>query len=207
MKKKVFSFLKNDKGSFTIEASMLFPMLLIITLCLIFFSLVIYYKSILQFEANRIADQVSFTWNNSSKDLETGAFDTYTTDLDDGLYWRLTGNEFFTQFGLPSFSDGLVGKKTNHSIIDKIPGPIDGDIKFKNGLVGSEIIVNLNQPLHLPGYVTNLFKMDVMEAKATRSISEPPEFIRNTDFVIYFFKEAKQYGGYIKQFKNKGKKK
>lgn len=95
-------------------------MLLIITLSLIFFSLVIYYKSVLQYDANRIADQVAFSWSNSSSDLKTGEFDTYTTDLDDGLYWRLTGNNFLSQFGLTMFGDsGLVQKKHAPNLLSK----------------------------------------------------------------------------------------
>ncbi|MEK3887598.1 TadE/TadG family type IV pilus assembly protein [Bacillus sp. FSL K6-3431] len=202
MKKRMNVFLKSDKGSFTIEASLIFPMLLIITLSLIFFSLVIYYKSVLQYDANRIADQVAFSWSNSSSDLKTGEFDTYTTDLDDGLYWRLTGNNFLSQFGLTMFGDsGLVQKKARSELIEQIPGPISGDIKFENGLFGSKIVVNLEQPLYLPSFVKNMFGIDIMKARATRSITEPVEFIRNTDFVIYFYNDIKTYGGYISDFK------
>ncbi|WP_102272017.1 TadE/TadG family type IV pilus assembly protein [Cytobacillus massiliigabonensis] len=208
MKKQIKAFLASDKGNFTIEASMIFPMLLLITLSLVFFSLVIYYKSILQFDANRIADNIAFTWSNSSKDVETGEFDTYTTDLDDGLYWRLTSNNFLEQFGIKGDNDSaLVEKKERQELIAEIPGPIDGEVEFKNGLLGSKVVVTLQQPLYLPGVVKKLFGLDFMEAKATRSFNEPVEFIRMTDFVAYFVKDIKEYGGYITDFKNKSKKK
>ncbi len=207
MIKRVKAFLKSDKGNFTIEASMIFPMLLLITLSLVFFSLVIYYKSILQFDANRIADQVAYSWSNSSKDIKTGAFNTYTTDLDDGLYWRLTANNFLENFGLKPFGDdGLVEKKKHKELIEKIPGPITGKVEYKNGLLGNKVIVTLEQPLYLPASVKKLFGLDLMEAKATRSVTEPVEFIRNTDFVVYFYNEIATYSGYIKKFKKSKKK-
>lgn len=203
MKKKLMAFLKRDEGSFTIEASMIFPMLLIITMSFIFFSLVIYYKSVLQFDANRIADQVAYSWNNSSKNVKTGEFNTYTTSLEDGLYWRLTGNNFLQQFGLPSIgSSSLVDKKRRPELINEIPGPISGEVQFSNGIFGSRITVTLQQPLYLPSFVKNLFGINIMEAKATRSITEPVEFIRNIDFVIYFYNDISTYGGYISDFRS-----
>ncbi|MCJ7840229.1 pilus assembly protein [Lederbergia sp. NSJ-179] len=204
MKKQIYSFLKNDKGVFTIEASMIFPMLLIITLSLIFFSLVIYYKSVLQFDANRIADQVSYVWNNSSKDVKTGEFDTYTNDLDDGLYWRLTSNNILEQFGLPNIGDSsLVAKKEHAELIEEIPGPITGSVEFQNGLAGSRINVTLQQPLYLPSAVKTMFGIDLMRAQASRPITEPVEFIRNVDFILYFVNDISKYSGYISQFRSR----
>lgn len=140
MKKKINAFFKDDKGSFTIEASLIFPMLLIITLSLIFFSLVIYYKSVLQYDANRIADQVAFSWNNSSKDLQTGEFNTYTTDLNDGLYWRLTGNNFLSQFGLTMFGDSsLVQKKRVKNLLIKFRGRLQEVLNMKMGYLAAKL--------------------------------------------------------------------
>lgn len=204
--KRKRSFTKDDSGNFTVEASMIFPMILIITMCLIFFSLVVYYKSILQFEANRIADKVAFVWNNSSKDVHTGAFNQYTTQNGDGLYWRLTSNNILQNFGLNIGGESAaVDKKLHRNLVDEIPGAISGSVEFKNKLFRNYVEVKLEQPLKLPSMVTDLFKMDVMEASAARTITEPVEFIRNTDFVIYVYKDIEKYQGYITQFKSKKK--
>lgn len=209
-KRNVKTFFKSDAGNFTIEASMIFPMILLITMSLIFFSLVIYYKSILQFEANRIADNVAFVWSNSTKDVKTGAFSQYTTDNGDGLYWRLTSNSILSKFELDfGGDDPLIGKKLHSELVSNIPGGVTGEVRYSNGLISNKglnsIVVSLKQPLYLPPTVEKLFGMNIMEAQASRAVTEPVEFIRNTDFVIYFYDKIPEYKGYITQFKSKKK--
>lgn len=104
----VFSRLRNNQdGSFTIEASLLFPMLLIMTIALIFFCLIVFEKVVLHQRAQIIANRAAYVWDNSSKNITTGAFNKYTSDPDstDGLYWRLFGNQIFSRFHL-NFGNG-----------------------------------------------------------------------------------------------------
>lgn len=203
MKERLALFKREERGNFTIEGSMLFPMLLIITFCLIFFSLVVFYKAILQFEANRVADEVAYVWANSEMDRETGEFSAYTTaDGGDGLYWRLTSNNFTQQFGLPSIGDsGLVETKTSDAILDDINGPVNGSIQFTNDLFGNEVQVTLEQDIPLPSMFTDILGINLIEADSTRTITEPVEFIRNTDFVVYFAgKVTDRVQGYFNTF-------
>lgn len=193
-------FKDDEDGVMTLEASMLFPAILIATMMMIFFSMVIFYKSVLQFEANRIADQVAYVWNNSSKDVETGEFEDYTTENGDGLYWRLNSNNFFEQFGFSAPGNDLVGKKERNELVSEIPGVSGGSVTFKNGLIGSHIEVELNQAIPLPSSVTSLLGTDVLTARATRAVTEPVELVRDTEFAMYFFKKASGYGKYVKKF-------
>ncbi len=199
------SFRREESGVFTLEASMLFPTILIITMCLIFFSLVVYQKAVLQFQANRLADQIAYNWNNSQRDLETGEFDLYTSQRGgDGLYWRLTGNDFMSKFGLPGLGDGLAGEKTDQSLLSHINA--EGSITHNNSLAGNYITVDLEQPVRLPSAVLEVLGIQGVGAKATRMTSEPTEFIRNTDFVVYFAKKVNErVSGYINKFKDKKK--
>lgn len=200
MKKKLQDFRRNDRGSFTIEASMLFPMILMITFLLIFFSIVIYHKAILQFEANRIADEIAYTWNNSSKDAKTGEFNEYTTDNGDGLYWRISDNHFLEQFGIPSFGgdSALVQSKT-----DRFTSTYDVEVEFQNQLLGNQIEVTIERPVPLPSGFTDVFNLDVIHGSSTRTITEPTELIRNTDFVVYFAQKAQSSAEkYIGRFKD-----
>ena len=197
---RLIKFKDDEDGVMTLEASMLFPAILIATMMMIFFSMVIFYKSVLQFEANRIADQVAYVWNNSSKDVETGEFEDYTTENGDGLYWRLNSNNFFEQFGFEAPGNDLVGKKERNELVSEIPGVSGGSVTFKNGLIGSHIEVELNQAIPLPSSVTNLLGTDVLTARATRAVTEPVELVRDTEFAMYFFKKASGYGKYVKKF-------
>ena len=200
MKSHFRDFKDDEDGVMTLEASMLFPAILIATMMMIFFSMVIFYKSVLQFEANRIADQVAYVWNNSSKDVETGEFEQYTTDNGDGLYWRLTSNNFFEQFGFDAPGNDLVGAKERNELVSDIPGVSSGSVTYSNGLIGSQIQVELTQPIPMPSSVTSLLGTDVLTAKASRAVTEPVELVRDTQFAMYFFKKAGGYGTYVKKF-------
>lgn len=194
-------FKDDEDGVMTLEASMLFPAILIATMMMIFFSMVIFYKSVLQFEANRIADQVAYVWNNSSKDVETGEFEDYTTENGDGLYWRLTSDNFMQQFGFGAPDNGgLVNIKERQELATDIPGVSRGSIKYSNGLIGSQVTVELIQPIPLPSSVTELLGTNILTAQSTRAVTEPVEIIRNTEFAMYFVKKASGYGQYVQKF-------
>lgn len=204
MFKQSFSTLKkNEEGSFTIEASLIFPILMMLVICFIFFSLVIYEKATLHYKANSIASDLAYTWNNSSMDVETGAFgveELSTQANGDGLYWRLTGNNVLSKFGLEGSADNsLVTKK-----IDRI-NDYNGEISFNNGFLIREIEVSLKKSLALPSYISKLFGGNGISAVAKQPITEPTELIRNTDFVIYGSGKIADYGSYIFDFMGKGK--
>src|SRR5699024_10636562 len=84
-------FRKNEKGMFTLEASLIFPIIFVVTISLILFSLVFYQKVVVYQKANMIAERTAYTWDNSQKDFNTGSFaeNQYSSmDAGDGLYWR-----------------------------------------------------------------------------------------------------------------------
>lgn len=185
---------KNQSGSFTIEASLLFPILLILTVCLIFFSLVVYQKVVLYQRAHLMAERVAYVWDNSHKRLGTGAFDEgdYTTNVEngDGLYWRVTSNDFLSKFGLDlGLGGGLIGKKLSRASGDFLPGGTTRHIRFDNDLTGGKIIVGLDSPLRLPASIEKLFGIDGIEAKASADVTEPTEFIRTTDLVVTYVRQ------------------
>lgn len=189
-------FRRNQSGSFTIEASLLFPILLILTVCLIFFSLVIYQKAVLYQRAHLIAGRMAYVWDNSRKDIGSGAFarGSYTTDIDngDGLYWRLTSNNFLEKFGLDlgfGGGNGLIQKKLNRSSAAFLPGGTDRQIRFDNNLTGGEIVVTLDSPLRLPASIEELFGVRRVTARASSNVTEPAEFIRTTDLVVTYVKQ------------------
>ncbi|MFC0526019.1 TadE/TadG family type IV pilus assembly protein [Pontibacillus salicampi] len=200
---------KRETGNFTIEASLIFPVLLILTLCLIFFSLVIYQKAMMYYSANTIADRLAFTWDNSKKDWETGEFaaDDYTTqDGGDGLYWRITGNNFLHQFGAGNLGLGnssLANEKIDPGRIGEIPFGAEPEITFENDMLTNKINVTLTAPIHIPEYTKNLFGLEgSMEVTASKVVTEPVEFMRNVDFLLYLGEELKKFSDFITEFRN-----
>src|SRR5699024_12202435 len=98
---------QREDGVFTLEATILFPIILIITMTFIFFSLVIYQKAMLTHSANTVAERLAFVWDNSYKDINSGEFDKYPTfDGGDGLYWRTFDNQYLSKFGIDNVFGG-----------------------------------------------------------------------------------------------------
>lgn len=180
---------KSEAGNFTLEASLLFPIILMLTISLVFFSLIIYEKVVIHHRAQLIADRMAYVWNNSSRDPVTGAFSVYTSDTssDDGLYWRLFGNNFLSKFGLHfGGSDALINKKISRAQKRWLPKNSEEQIQFKNTVAGGYIKVRIKEPLHLPSSIEKLFGIHHVETTAKSSINDPVEFIRNTDFVYHY---------------------
>lgn len=191
---------KNESGSFTLEASLLFPIILILTICLIYFSLVIYEKVALHQRAQLIADRMAYVWGNSTKDPVTGAFTMYTSDprSPDGLYWQLFEDNFLSKFGLDfgrrsgniaigSHSGGsLPDRKLSRAPASWLPAGASGHVKFENDLTGGKIEVELKQPLSLPDSVEMIFGINRISTQASASINDPVEFIRDTDLVFHY---------------------
>ncbi|TQS74631.1 hypothetical protein DX933_11895 [Ornithinibacillus gellani] len=199
MRADVHNFGKEEKGSFTIEATLLFPILLILVLLFVFFSLVVYEKVTLQYKANQLASQMAQSWESSTMDMSTrelGESD-YVTFNGDGLYWRITSNNGFNKFGLNLSDNGVVSKKKARA------GEYAGNITFDNGLFLQKINVSLNKQLALPEVISDMLGVSQVGATASHPIVDQTEMIRNTDFMIFGFKKFKEYAAKYLPFFNK----
>lgn len=82
--------LKDDRGSFTIEASILLPMVMCITMLLLFFCLYSYQKSMLLQVASGATERAAYNWDNSHKEVSgsyaAGEYDSFIGELETMLY-------------------------------------------------------------------------------------------------------------------------
>ncbi|WP_284139668.1 MULTISPECIES: TadE/TadG family type IV pilus assembly protein [unclassified Virgibacillus] len=195
------SFKKEDDGSFSLEATIIFPILLILILLFIFFSLVIYEKVILQYKANQIASRMAQTWSSSTMDLQTGEMNEsdYVVNNGDGLYWRITSNNGFNKFGLQLSDNGVVARKKGRE------KDYAGDITFENGLFVQKIEVSLKKDLALPDVIAKTLGVSKVGATASHPVVDQTEMIRNTDFIVYGFNKFKKYASEYIPFFNKKK--
>lgn len=179
---------KNEDGNFTIEASLIFPILLIMIILFIVFSLVIYERVTLQYQANKVVSQLAHSWGSSSKNVNTGAMggDGYVTENGDGLYWRLTSNDVF---GF-SISGGNVIEAKKSRV-----GEYSGHVTFDNGMFTQTIHVELEKQLSLPPSIAEFLGLNSIGATASHPVIEPVEIIRTTDFMLYGFDKFMEYAG------------
>jgi hypothetical protein len=199
---RLIASLKNlkssDKGSFTIEASLVFPIILMLTIFMQFFSVYVYQKVILYNQASFIAQRAAHSWDNSYKDPVTGGFKDGKVQYD-GLYWRITSDNMFDFMGLiTGESPGEVTVKFEtddnknlkrpdpnfklnnafKSRFEKVGENLDGQITYTNNLIDRKITVTLNNPIQLPFWGNRL-----MSATVTTRVTDPAEFMRTFNLI------------------------
>ena len=192
--------LREDEGGFTIEASLLLPMLMGITMVLLFFSLYSYQKSMLLQIASAATERAAYNWENSNKAVN-GEFAAGNYD---SLYWRIGEDGLLSSlFGLGTESGNtsieLPGDIEGHSgeggklpavklkqASRIVPGNVTGEMNYTYGLRGRRISADLNRVLDLPVLDEMLSDEAAPEVTARSYVTEPVEFIRTVDLMRYF---------------------
>lgn len=198
--KRIKQLRRDDKGMFTLETTLIFPTIFIVTIAMILFSLVIYQKVVIFQRAHIIAERVAFTWDNSAKDFETGAFEDYeypSMEDQDGLYWRTNyiGETFINKvFG------GEIEKSGSATDTKISTANTEGQKMFSSGnvtieppasiAINPQVKVTVTGNLKVPEFVDLLSSGD-FEATAYASVKDPVELIRMTDFIIQYGMEIK----------------
>lgn len=204
--------LKDTKGSFTLEASLVMPVVLMCTLLLLFFCLYLYQTSVLQMTSAVAAERAANTWDNSHRDSRSGgvAIGKY-----DGLYWRVqddsmlqsifgwAGAKSAASVALPSegTGDSLTATKLSHTG-QEIPGNIHGKMDYSRNLLFRKVTVSLDRLIHLAP-LEKAMNRDLQQLGQSASyIVEPTEWIRTVDLGRYYaarFKNGKGSGASQKE--------
>ncbi|WP_222708474.1 TadE family protein [Paenibacillus sp. N3.4] len=197
--RRAAGFQSNEQGSFTLEASLVFPMILLCTITLLFVGMYVYQKAYVQHVARTMAERLAFTWDNSHKDLATGNFDPSKTD---GLYWRLTHDHVTDLFGLllsvgtsevaipTGVAKDQVGSKLAKTS-SYLPKGMTGTAKYSNLLLDHRVEVKLNKPFFSPPWLRKWFDAEKSDGQAISHVVEPVEMIRLTDITRTYFKAIK----------------
>lgn len=200
--------LKDDRGSFTIEASLLLPIVMFITMLLLFFCLYSYQQSMLLQVASASTERAAYNWDNSHK-VVPGSF---VNGEYDSLYWRIGEDALLSSlFGgeggsgsvtidLPGGASDVKGlpatKLANASSM--IPDNMPGEMNYTYNLTGRKVSTELKRMLNLP-VLDEVLSDEAQPIVRTQSIvTEPVEFIRTVDLMRYYgakFKGRSENGG------------
>ena len=197
--------LKGNEGSFTLEASLVMPIILMVTIILMFFCMYIYQQSILQQVASAATERSAYSWDNSHKEASNGSFQQGQYD---SLYWRLTDDRMLgTMFGWAGVSNedsiSLPESESSGSLptakLSKVSmletGEIKGKISYENKLLLRKVSSELHQLINLPPLDQILSGGSELEVHAQSIIVEPVEFIRTVDLMRYYGAKFKGSSG------------
>lgn len=184
---------RDRKGSFTVEAAIIIPAVILTMFALILVSEFLYQKSCIQAIADRTTQRGAEIWNSPSKDMIYGQITLDNMD-DIDLYWRIW--------------EMSKRKKQKEEKIEKYAGyllsdsPILGEpieLEIEAGIVEDYIVykklrvsvkAKYKNPFSSLLRVFGIGKTITIKAHSDAVINEPVEFIRTTDFVIDVVKEV-----------------
>lgn len=188
-------FWKNTKGSFTLEASIVFPIILFTTLLILFMCMYQYQNTMLKQAASKTSERAAYTWDNSHKDINTGAF---PQGQDDGLYWRIADDNMISGlFGwagaantanvaIPGGSGGSLPASKLAAAASWIPGKMSGNTTYNNHLMMRNVNTTLSEPISLGALERELGHPLRSEVSASSVVVEPVEFIRTIELMRYY---------------------
>jgi hypothetical protein len=204
------NLITNKKGSYTIEVSMIFTVIILAVLAMMFTFAYMLQKVSLLKSAVSAAQQGAEVWTDSRKSIGNGMVDT--GEMRDSLYFRVKDNLLFQEKIFKWSTDGtnesndyksLPGKKVSkltNSICNALKGGIlkpratDIYISCSNNLFKGRIAVEINQEVSPPlgGIKAFLDGKDTvtMQGRAVSTIVEPSEYIRNIDLAVELSKRV-----------------
>ncbi|CAI6082387.1 hypothetical protein PAECIP112173_03546 [Paenibacillus sp. JJ-100] len=195
---------KKEEGSFTVEASLVFPVVLFTLVLLLFFTMYMYQKTFLNQHAYAASERAAYSWDNSKKQAMTGE---YAAGEYDHLYWRLTDDRLLgalfgwagadneVSISVPSGEGGSLSEKKLVQASSQMPSAMKGTMTYQNTLIQRKVTTHLEQVISLP---LPMFLFDSGNRVLTRGSSavvEPVEFIRTVDLIRYYGAKFKGKGG------------
>lgn len=188
---------RSQAGNFTLEGTLLFPVMIFITLTLILFGMFVYNRVALQQQAGIASERAAFSWNNSRKDPVTGA---YTPGAGDGLYWRLTQDGILGIFGysgkssnvrVPGSSGGSgpAGKLSRSAAL--LPAGVHGSMSYVNHLWERKVSAELEEPFRTRSFLPGNVIRDHVSGQGTSHVIDPVELIRNVDLTRSYIPAVK----------------
>lgn len=206
MKKNLHKWWKrliSEEGTYTVEASIIFPVVFYCSLAMLFFAMLMFQHVMSSHAATLAAERGAAFWDNSFKDATTGS---YPVGKRDGLYWRL-----FDDFMLDRLLGVVTGSVTNEislpvssdssSLPEKklmragrlLPPIFQGEMKFDNIAIERKVKVSLDRPLYQKAFEQLAGRRVSGEGEAAAAVVEPVEFIRSVEFGRYMYTKLTQW--------------
>ena len=202
MVKRALSGSNSERGSITVEASIVVPVVIFCIIAIMLLGLVLYQRALLQSAVDRAVHAGASSWKGLSADIGTGR-----TDMEGlgaaGLYWRLFENQREEKtVRLENYAKELL---ISRNILK--PDNTTVDVHVTDFVFYKRLEVAVESSYRLPGRkVLKFFGFDGMlrlKVSSLAVIEEPAEFIRNMDFLIDIEKELEDRYPEVKELGSK----
>lgn len=213
---------KYDRGSYTIEASMVFSVIVLAILSLLFTFLYMQQKACLESFASFAAQQGAEFWPDSRKSMEDGSISMIKDE--DSIGYRIFDNLLFssktyeghfekaaaangksklilimdTGDNLPGQKVAQIGEALSKRIENTVLKPKHTKVKitFANNALRGRLTVEIIQEIKVPlGSIKQFFDGKdtlTLSAESTSEVTEPDEYIRNIDLAIELSKRLEE---------------
>ncbi|MEK3881971.1 TadE family protein [Paenibacillus sp. PL2-23] len=208
------SWREDQRGSFTLEAVTVFPVLLAMVLAFLFLGMYLYQQTIVLYAASVTAERAAFSWDNSNREPETGML---LSPSYDSLYRNLGSD------GALASVFGLRADSANHSVEWPAEGgdgtasaergqgggpagkllaasewmavaqlPYRGTVSYKSGGLRRSVEVKLRHPLSLSSWEKGWTRGEAAAA-GQGIVVDPVEFVRSVDLARYYWRKFADY--------------
>ncbi|MDP4098871.1 pilus assembly protein [Paenibacillus sp. P96] len=196
---------KEEEGSFSLEASLVMPVILLLIFVLLFFCIYLYQKTILVQLASTASERSAYNWDNSHKHPVNGAF---AQGERDSLYWRLKDdaalgalfgwagaeNEVKISISGAAGEDGPLTVQKMQQAAEGLPSELNGEMSYRNSLIKRTITTELENMAKIP-LLNSIMTKPEMKSSIWTSIVDPVEFIRTVDLLGYYGAKFSGRGG------------
>lgn len=195
------SFHENRAGSFAVEASMVFPLVCMLTFILLFYALFTAQLALVYFGASLVGERTAYNWAHSAAEWRTGA---YPAGQHDGLYWRLTedavlqalfalgGSPADAEAAIPSggsgegAGDGGLASRKLQQAAAKAPPALSGTVAWRNRLLLRQVETDVTSLGAASPLERFLGRAPSMRASVRALVVEPAEFVRSFELARYY---------------------
>lgn len=207
--------IREQQGSFILEASLVLPTIFAAVLVLLFFCMYLYQNAALGQAAAIAAERSAYAWDNSYRKPQTGA---YEAGKYDSLYWRLTDDGMLqaifgwsgelpaSDLSLPvSYSDGgALPMKKLAATGELLPSSLNGRMQYENKLLLRKVKVSLKRLVPLVPLEKIIGDL-TQSGQAVSYIVDPVEWIRTVDLARYYGAKFKGRSGEAMDQREAGK--
>ncbi len=181
---------RNHKGAISIEYALIFPLVVLCLYFIIYLGLLYYQQSVLQSIAGESIRNWAYMWGNDTEivNVETGIEGRKGYESE-GLYWQIFSDTKNKKAGLMKDIKMQITEKSMMK-----PTDIDIDVSYHNFLIVQKVSVHITTIYPSPaGHLFQTIGWSgevLLETHCETVLSDPKEFIHNTDYLLQIYEET-----------------